>query len=46
MATAFNYDHLDRPIAVTQAADESFYPGDRVRVLTGYDGTARVGRYY
>ncbi len=28
--------------AVTQAADEGFSPGERVRVLTGYDGTARV----
>lgn len=34
-----------RMIAVTQAADEPFYPGDRVRVMTGYDGTARVARY-
>jgi outer membrane lipoprotein SlyB len=34
-----------RMIAVTQAADEPFYPGDRVRLLTGYDGTARVARY-
>jgi outer membrane lipoprotein SlyB len=34
-----------RMIAVTQAADEPFYPGDRVRVLTSYDGTARVARY-
>lgn len=35
-----------RMIAVTQAADEPFYPGDRVRLMTGYDGTARVARYY
>lgn len=34
-----------RMTAVTQAADEPFYPGDRVQVLTGYDGTARVTRY-
>ena len=34
-----------RLIAVTQADDEPFYPGDRVQVLTGYDGTARVTRY-
>ncbi len=31
-----------RTIAVTQGADERFYPGDRVRVLTGSDGTVRV----
>jgi outer membrane lipoprotein SlyB len=31
-----------RTIAVTQGADEFFNPGDRVRVLTSYDGTARV----
>ena len=31
-----------RIIAVTQGADERFYPGDRVRVLTGSDGTVRV----
>ncbi len=31
-----------RIIAVTQAADEPFYPGERVRLLTGSDGTARV----
>ncbi|MCX7596994.1 MAG: glycine zipper 2TM domain-containing protein [Fischerella sp.] len=31
-----------RLLAVTQAADESFYPGDRVRVLTSYDGVTRV----
>ncbi|MDS4020793.1 MAG: glycine zipper 2TM domain-containing protein [Candidatus Competibacter sp.] len=35
-----------RMIAVTQAADEPFYPGDRVRLMTGYDGTARVAHYY
>ena len=34
-----------RMIAVTQAADEPFYPGDRVRLMTGYDGTARVAHY-
>ena len=34
-----------RMMAVTQAADEPFYVGDRVRVLTGYDGTARVAHY-
>ena len=34
-----------RMLAVTQAADEPFYPGDRVRVLTGYDGTTRVAHY-
>lgn len=31
-----------RMIAVTQEADEPFYPGDRVRVLAGNDGTTRV----
>lgn len=31
-----------RAIAVTQAADEPFYPGERVRLLTAADGTARV----
>jgi outer membrane lipoprotein SlyB len=31
-----------RIIAVTQAADQMFSPGDRVRVLTGRDGTTRV----
>ena len=35
-----------RMIAVTQAADERFYPGDRVRLMTGFDGTARVAHYY
>ena len=35
-----------RMIAVTQAADEPFYPGDRVRVLTSYDGTSRIAHYY
>ena len=35
-----------RTIAITQAADEPFYPGDRVQVMTGYDGTARVAHYY
>lgn len=35
-----------RMVAVTQAADEPFYPGDRVRLMTGYDGTARVAHYY
>ncbi|MCP5197814.1 MAG: glycine zipper 2TM domain-containing protein [Gammaproteobacteria bacterium] len=35
-----------RLVAVTQGADEPFYPGDRVRVLTGYDGTARVAQHY
>lgn len=34
-----------RMVSVTQAADESFYPGDRVRLLSGYDGTARVAHY-
>ncbi|MBL8251654.1 MAG: glycine zipper 2TM domain-containing protein [Candidatus Competibacter sp.] len=34
-----------RMLAVTQAADQSFRPGDRVRVLTSYDGTARVAHY-
>ena len=29
-------------LAVTQAADEAFYPGERVRFLTGLDGTARI----
>ena len=32
-------------LAVTQADDEPFYRGDRVQVLTGYDGTARVAHY-
>ncbi|HXH03390.1 MAG TPA: glycine zipper 2TM domain-containing protein [Candidatus Competibacteraceae bacterium] len=31
-----------RVLAVTQSADEIFVPGERVRVLTAYDGTARV----
>jgi len=31
-----------RMVAVTQEADEPFNPGERVRVLTGYDGTSRV----
>lgn len=31
-----------RYLAVTQAADEPYYPGERVRVLTAYDGTARI----
>lgn len=35
-----------RMMAVTQAADEPFYPGDRVRVLVGYDGTSRVAHSY
>ncbi|MCP5449819.1 MAG: glycine zipper 2TM domain-containing protein [Gammaproteobacteria bacterium] len=34
-----------RMVAVTQAADEPFYPGDRVRVLIGSDGTTRVAHY-
>ncbi len=34
-----------RMIAVTQAADEQFFPGDRVRVLTSFDGTARVAHF-
>ncbi len=34
-----------RMVAVTQAADEPFYPGDRVRVLIGNDGTTRVAHY-
>ncbi len=34
-----------RMLAVVQADDEPFYPGDRVQVLTGYDGTARVAHY-
>ncbi|NJN45518.1 MAG: glycine zipper 2TM domain-containing protein [Candidatus Competibacteraceae bacterium] len=33
-----------RFIAVTQEADEIFNPGERVRILTGYDGTTRVTR--
>ncbi|WP_462321268.1 outer membrane lipoprotein [Halochromatium sp.] len=33
-----------RTMAVTQAADESFVAGDRVRVLTDRYGTARVVR--
>lgn len=35
-----------RMVAVTQADDEPFYPGDRVRVMTSYDGTARVAHHY
>lgn len=35
-----------RIIAVTQGADEPFYPGDRVRVLTAQDGTARVAHHF
>ena len=31
-----------RTFAVTQAADEAFYPGERVRFLTDLDGTARI----
>jgi outer membrane lipoprotein SlyB len=31
-----------RMLAVTQAADMAFAPGERVRVLTGPDGTTRV----
>lgn len=34
-----------RMMAVTQAADEPFYRGDRVRVLTSYEGVARVAHY-
>ena len=34
-----------RMLAVTQADDEPCYRGDRVQVLTGYDGTARVAHY-
>lgn len=34
-----------RMVSVTQAADESFYPGDRVRLLTSYDGAARVAHH-
>ena len=34
-----------RMLAVTQAADEPFYRGDRVRVLTSYEGVARVAHY-
>ena len=34
-----------RMTAVTQAADEPFYPGDRVRLLIGSDGVARVAHY-
>ena len=35
-----------RMVAVTQVADQQFYPGDRVKVLTGYDGSARVAHHY
>lgn len=35
-----------RMIAVTQAADQRFYPGDRVKVLMGYGGVTRVAHYY
>lgn len=31
-----------RTVAVVQAADVQFRPGDRVRVLYGHDGTTRV----
>lgn len=31
-----------RTMAVVQEADEPFNPGERVRLVTGYDGTARV----
>ncbi len=34
-----------RRVAVTQGADESFYPGDRVLILT-YDDVARVTHDY
>ena len=34
-----------RMLAITQAADEPFYRGDRVQVLAGYDGTTRVAHY-
>lgn len=34
-----------RIMAVTQGADEPFYPGDRVRVLIAQDGTARVAHF-
>ena len=34
-----------RLLAITQAADEPFNRGDRVRLLTGYDGTARIAHY-
>lgn len=34
-----------RMVSVTQAADEPFYRGDRVRLLTSDDGTARVAHY-
>lgn len=33
-----------RTIVVVQEADVSFVPGDRVRVLTGPDGTTRVSK--
>ena len=33
-----------RTVAITQAADQSFVPGDRVRVLMDRYGTARVVR--
>lgn len=32
-------------LAITQAADEPFYVGERVRVLTGANGVARVAHY-
>ncbi len=31
-----------RTVTVTQAADEPFFRGERVQLLTAYDGTARV----
>lgn len=35
-----------RLVAVTQGADERFFPGDRVRILTGQDGSARVAHHF
>ena len=32
----------DKTVAIVQEADEEFQPGDRVRILTGPDGAARV----
>lgn len=35
-----------RMLAVTQPADEPFYPGDRVRVLRGDGGLTRITHYH
>ena len=35
-----------RMVALTQPADQSFYPGDRVKLLVDQTGAARVAHYY